>query len=537
MGLVELNGSNTALDKMKNIVVVGAGAAGYFTAAALKRNIPNVNVTILYDPAVPMIGVGEALSWGAPAFMKKVLGLDDEEAWIKESESTYKFGLRVCGFDGIDTPYFLGGGMPPPAANKLLLDTEYDLFDLWMHLNAKDRLSELKIQPPKNPFNVYASESYWFNQFNTVPQRYTSDRLLADQSLYSYHVNAKNIGRVVHDRVGKPAGVIEIPIKVRDVVLNKDGSIDYLLLDDETKQYADLFIDCTGFSRILVNKIPSFTFNEMDEYSNDTAIVGPYAYQDRSEVVNYTTANAMDHGWHFSVPSVYRSGEGYIFNSRVTSDVDMLIDEYYKKTNKKSVDFKKISWTPGYYDKTFSGNCMLLGLSAGFVDPFDSNGFNTVLEQIRSIIRHLTPDTNFQFGWRDHFNKRCSERITDIQLRIQGFMELAPKNNTEYWQRLKIAAKKHDVENELLKLFFDPARNPTSKLFVSNIGQAYNREGICHNILYYNLPAEFKTIDIDQFVEDMGLQFFNFNSLRNQERARTAMPCADYYKQLFPDLK
>lgn len=522
---------------MKNIVVVGAGAAGYFTAAALKRNIPNVNVTILYDPAVPMIGVGEALAWGAPAFMKKVLGLDDEEAWIKESESTYKFGLKVCGFDGTDVPYTLGGGLMSPGVNtldKTLSDSGYELFDLWMHLRAKGRLFELDIQVPKNPFQAYASESFWYNHFNTMPERFSSDRILMDQSLYSYHVNAANIGRVVNERVCKPAGVVEIPIKVRDVVLDSQGKIDYLLLDDETKQYADLFIDCTGFARILVNKMPSFTFNEMDEYSNDTAIVGPHKYQDESEVVNHTSANAMDYGWHFSVPSAYRSGEGYIFNSRVSANVDQLVDEYYKKyPSKTDVNFRKISWIPGYYDKTFSGNCILLGLSAGFVDPFDSNGFNTVLEQIRSIIRHLTPDTEFTLAWGEHFNKRCCERIADIQLRIQGFLELAPKNNTEYWQRLKVAAKKHDAENKIVKLFSDPARNPKSKIFLPNIGQAFNREGLCHNILYYNLPADFNTINIDQATEDAGLELLNYNSLRNQEHAKLAVSCADYYKRLY----
>lgn len=521
---------------MKNIIVIGAGAAGYFVAGALKRNIPNVNVTIIYDPAVPIIGVGEALAWGAPAFMSKCLGLKNEESWIKESESTYKFGLRVCGFDGTDVPYLLGGGKPPPHIN--ILDQQlsvlgYDLFDLWMHLKATNKLSELHIPFPKSPFQVYSSETFWFNYFNTMPLRYSDDRLLPDESLYSYHINAKNIGKVVNERVCKPAGVIEIPVKVRDVVLNNTGSIDYVLLDDETKQYADLFIDCTGFSRIVANKMPSFKFNDMDEYSNDTAIVGPYAYQDPSEIVNYTSANAMDHGWHFSVPSAHRSGEGYIFNSRVTNDIDLLVDEFYKKTNKRSVDFKKISWTPGYYDKSMSKNCVLLGLSSGFVDPFDSNGFNTVLEQIWFLVNHLKLDPNFELDWRSKYNLRCSDRIADIQLRIQGFMELAPKNDTGYWQRLKIAAKEHDVQNKVINLFSDPYRNPKSKVFFNNLGQAFSREGICHNILYYDLPANFKSINIDQDLETAGIAFFNFNSAINRDRAKTSISCAEYYKQLY----
>ena len=47
--------------KNLKIAIVGAGAAGYFAAAALKRNCANVDVTVIYDPDTPYIGVGESL--------------------------------------------------------------------------------------------------------------------------------------------------------------------------------------------------------------------------------------------------------------------------------------------------------------------------------------------------------------------------------------------------------------------------------------------------------------------------------------------
>ena len=63
--------------KKLKIVIVGAGAAGYFAAAAIKRNCPEHEVVVVSDPNTPHIGVGEAIAWNGPNFMQVVLGLKD----------------------------------------------------------------------------------------------------------------------------------------------------------------------------------------------------------------------------------------------------------------------------------------------------------------------------------------------------------------------------------------------------------------------------------------------------------------------------
>lgn len=516
---------------MKKIVIVGAGAAGYFAAGAIKRNLPHVDVTMVYDPNIPNIGVGESLGWHVPDFMKNIMGLDDEESWIKESNSTYKFGVVLSGFDGTDTPFMLGGGYPESGygpLETLLAKSGYNLFDLWTHLKAKGRVIA--------PFNQYAAETYWYIYSNTMPKRYSTDRLLPSNHNYSYHVNATTIGDVIKRRVCEPVGVVEKAIKVRDVVLNSQGAIDHLLLDDESKEYADLFIDCTGFARILVNKLKDFVFEPSDEYRNDSAIVGPHKFQDYSECRSYTISKAMDWGWHFSVPSCYRSGEGYIFNSRLVNDVDLLVDEYRKKINKTDVQFRRMSWQPGYYNKIFSGNCVLLGLSAGFIDPFDSSGLNNTLHQIRTLVESLMQDHTLQLSWGNNLNQRYTQRTSEILIRIQGFLELATKNDTAYWQHLKVAAQDHDILNTLTNLITLPERNANSSNYVDIRGVAFGREALAHNTNYYNIPVDFGATKINVVAEELGMKFLNSNMARNRDLAATSISCADYYRQLFPNL-
>ena len=50
-----------------------------------------------------------------------------------------------------------------------------------------------------------------------------------------------------------PRGVNHILAEVKEAPLGSDG-IEHLVLDDGRKISADLFIDCTGFSALLIDK-------------------------------------------------------------------------------------------------------------------------------------------------------------------------------------------------------------------------------------------------------------------------------------------
>lgn len=509
---------------VKKIIVVGAGAAGYIAAAAFQRNIPNVAVTVIRDPAVPIIGVGEALAWNAPAFMKDVLGLTDEDRWIKATDSTYKLSLQFKGFDGTDRPYYTGsaGHIDTTTMGKYFSSRGIHLFDLWKHLRYKGLLD--KLGTPRTSYNVLTAKTFWHSYFNTMPERHSLSNL-TDTSLYSYHINAQNIGNYVHDHVGKPAGVKEIAVRVRDVRLNAQGHIDHLLLDDETEHRADLYVDSTGFAKVLASRMAAFEFQHEDEFSNNSAIVGPHKYQDPSEIVNYTQATAMDHGWHFSVPSAQRSGEGYIFNSRLTPDVDQLADEYFKKFGHKTVNFKRISWEPGYYNRSFTGNCVLLGLSSGFVDPWDANGFTSVTFHINTLIHHLKQDSDFKFQWQDKYNSKYSERNEDVLLRNRGFFELNLKTDSDYWRQLSQNGREKGTMEKLREIYCQ-RRPELTKIFL------FAREALSHNIDYYNIPEEPSELNLDKPTEMLALAMFNKMIETNKLTAAQSMSTGSYYQRL-----
>lgn len=513
------------------VVIVGAGATGYFLAAAIRRNLPNVDVTIVYDPKIPTVGVGESIAWNCRSFMINYLGLDNEFKWLRKSQSTYKNAIEFRGFDGTKNSKFFT--LPSNANASILLDhkerptsrSDPTLYDLWMHLHARGLISG----DPQE----YLSELYWLVLNKKSPINSKAQCVVPGLHRYSYHLNADLAGDIVHTLVGVPNGVKEILQRVNQVVLNSDGNIDYLQLENQEQVKADLFFDASGFSRILVNQLP-FKFEHCDEYFNNSAIVGRHFYDSHEEYKSHTLSQAMNWGWHFSVPVAGKSGEGYIFNSRWNTDIDQLAHELHSTTGKSDVKFRHITWTPGYYKTSFVKNCIALGLSQGFSEPYDANGFSMVLRVISRIVDnmkvHGTPE-----AWKADHNHYTRTLCNDIIFRIQCAFHLAVKNDTPYWQELKLAAEKYHTKEKLLDAIFDPNRRP---LPGADSDFAFSQHVFVHQALYnqIELPANRCLLNIDHTTEQNALKFMQRMSAKNKSYVDAASSINEFYSAIYPTL-
>ena len=77
---------------IKDVVIVGGGAAGWWTAGFLSCKNPELNITLVDTDKVHPIGVGESMLPLIKEFFNK---MDlDESVWMKEAKSVYKLGNR-----------------------------------------------------------------------------------------------------------------------------------------------------------------------------------------------------------------------------------------------------------------------------------------------------------------------------------------------------------------------------------------------------------------------------------------------------------
>jgi len=523
------------LPRAIKVAIVGGGAAGYFAAAAIKRNCKNIDVTVIYDPNTPHIGVGESIAWNGPGFMSKYLGLHNDFTWLRKSGSTFKLAAAWQGFDSTDKIYYSTSPLfddtrviersiwnLKESDTPLTPKNQYSLYDLWLHVTTKGLLHS--DNPQKNFHDMF-----WFVHHDTCPIDEYGNWMSQG---HSYHINAETIKDVIHDLVGQPAGVKELAMKINDVNIDAQGNIQSLCLADGTSLTADLYIDCTGFAKALVKKLP-FEFEPCDKYFNDTAIVGPSKYVDHSRYTGKSLMAAMKYGWRFSVPMRGRSGEGYVFNSGMVKNVDSIVDEYEQATGRDDTIKRMIRWTPGYLKKSFVHNCIALGISQGFSEPFDANGFTSTLRHIAKIVDNLNQDQARDFSWRENFNKYVWEMSQDVIFRVQCAFHLAQRDDTEYWQELKSAAREFDTRQKLIDAVFDPRRK---KLPGNGNDLPYSQNVFVNQAIYngINLPRNRCLINISERNEMLAVALFQHFDRVNQIKALHAIPITKFYRNLYP---
>ena len=72
----------------------------------------------------------------------------------------------------------------------------------------------------------------------------------------------------------------------------------------------DLFVDCTGFSRVLIDKIEK---NNFVSYRNNLLVNSALTFNIEGKPKNYTHAWAQKYGWLWQIPTQERIGCGYVF--------------------------------------------------------------------------------------------------------------------------------------------------------------------------------------------------------------------------------
>ena len=526
---------------MTKIVVVGAGTSGWLAASALKKNCPELDVTVVYDSKIPTVGVGETLGFGTPGFMRDCLGLSDED-WMPQTQATYKTGLDMYNWTGpgsktqirhiTDFPadFLLNSSLDNLAQSKFMADndvvdhyTNGGIVDVWCTLFNRGQLGT-----DMNDLMSSLSECYHFG-INRKSIRDTDGKwLINSYTGYSYHYNAENVSNVVGDLVGRPSGVVEIDCKVVEVLVS-NGSITELKLEDGRIVTADIFIDCSGFKRLLVSALP-YKWTDCDEFYNNSAIVKQIPYDDidhpAHRVTNSTTLAAMDSGWRFSVPLQNRSGNGYVFNSRTNPDVDKLYAEFESQISSKNPGvYRHITWNPGYFKQMAVGNCIAMGLSSGFTDPYDANNLNLTCSMIRAIISEIKSNPNWKTNLKDYVNWKSEHYWNDVDMRVQSSLRLSPRRDTEHYRLMADVADKTKLRDRFIEHIVSTRKRDvmTSSKYLWPVWS--------HILVALRNNVPVPDIEVSNDIANLAIKYFEFQKYKYVLKSKLAPTEKEFYEQ------
>jgi hypothetical protein len=183
------------------VSIIGGGTSGWWCAGYLRKNHPDVEITLIESPNIPTVGVGESTMPNVKAFFDE-LGID-ELAWMESCSAVRKQGNMKCNFkEPNDDPY-----------NFMFI---HNGFDNWFddYKNKKvDRYSIYDLYDPN------------------------------DWRGYGYHIDAAQAWQIVKNHTTDVTHILEE-------------------VDPNNLPNADLYIDCTGLGRAIIPNKTLHTYKD-----------------------------------------------------------------------------------------------------------------------------------------------------------------------------------------------------------------------------------------------------------------------------------
>jgi len=386
---------------VRQIVIVGGGTAGWMSAAALANALgPAAAVTLVESEQIGTVGVGEATIPPIKMFNRS-LGIDENE-FVRETYGTFKLGIQFVDWNRKGEAYFHPFGQ---------YGADFDavpLHNYWLYARKHGDQSDIG----DHSMAWVAAREGKFDQ--PMPDR----RRVQSTYDYAYHFDANAYARYLR-RYSEARGVTRIEGKVNDVALKSDtGFIESVRLEDGRTIAGDLFIDCSGFRGLLIEQALRTGYEDWSHWlPANSAVAVPC--ESPEAPIPYTRSTAREAGWQWRIPLQHRIGNGYVFCSDYISDEAATEALMSNLPGSATAEPRLLRFTTGRRRKFWNGNCIAIGLSAGFMEPLESTSIHLIQSGITRLLA-LFPDTSCDRGAQDEYN-----RITSLEYeRVRNFLIL-----------------------------------------------------------------------------------------------------------------
>ena len=417
--------------KTDKIVIVGGGSAGWMTASTLVKAFPDKDITVIESKDVPIVGVGESTIGGIRTWTR-FIGLD-ETSFFAATDASLKLSIKFTDFYRKDF-----GSFHYPFGEPLV-DTNRNSLTDWhfkKHFHPETPVEDFAncLFPSSALYNNNKFSMNLNGEFDTFD---TNDWV-------AYHFDATKFGAWLRDEYCKPNGVTHVVSTVVDIETDFNG-ITKLILENGLEITADLFVDCTGFKSLLLAETLKEPFESLSHIlPNNRAWATRVPYKEKEkELEGYTNCTAIANGWCWNIPLWSRLGTGYVYSDKYVTPDDakeefkqyLMSDKMVIPRTREEVDaleYKSISMRIGIHERTFVKNVVAIGLSAGFIEPLESNGLFSVHEFLFKLVDILQRGSINQFD-RDMYNVSVRTLFDNFSKFVALHYALSHRDDSPYW--------------------------------------------------------------------------------------------------------
>ena len=403
-------------NRIRKIVIVGGGTAGWMSAATLAKILTTryCEVTLIESDEIGIIGVGEATIPQMATF-NRMLELDEDE-FVRSTKGTFKLGIRFVNWGRKDHVYF------HPFGSYGLNMQGVSFHSHWL------RMHQLGEAPTLDPWSLPA----YAGLRGKFMRPFDAGNSPLSQIAYAYHFDAGLYARFLR-QYAESRGVVRQEGKIVDVTLRgEDGFVESVTLQDGRKIEADFFIDCSGFRGLIIEQALKSGYEDWSKFLPcDRAIAIPC--ESVEEITPYTQSTAHSAGWQWRIPLQHRIGNGHVFSSSFMKDdeaADILLGNL---DGKPLADPRVVPFKTGRRKQSWVKNCVSLGLAAGFLEPLESTSIWLVQSGLSRLMT-MFPDRTFQQADIDRYNRIVANEYEIVKDFLVLHYNATEREDSEFWR-------------------------------------------------------------------------------------------------------
>lgn len=371
------------------MVVAGGGIVAWSAAAALKRQIPFLEISVAACP-VPEDALADRMIATLPSIVgfHEDLGLSETDT-ILGAQSGLRIGTLFEGWSNGLPSYVHAYGSYGSAVDGI------PFHQLWLRAREKDGVA---------PFDRFSAGA----ELGRLGRIGCGINPAAPEIGYGLHLTLEQYQILIRD-YALHLGAREWSCRSLEPKLREDRFVDSLILDGERILAGDLFVDCAGPAAPIRAALDDHFEDWSAWVPCDRLIFAAVGPADGAQLLDRTTACA--NGWRWQASSPSRSSLGLAFSSSHPG-----VDDAFRSFLGTAEDPIEIRLRPGRFHNPWVRNCVAIGDAAARMEPLEWANLHLAHSQIDRLIA-MIPGPDCAAIELNEYNRQCgveADRVRDF---------------------------------------------------------------------------------------------------------------------------